>query len=89
VHIADFPAYVVKVLIRYFYYHTFDISERPQAVDPFTFNMQVRQIALLYQVEPLHQLTKEYLAHACDPEHADDFVAALEGAHGRGRSDSN
>jgi hypothetical protein len=74
-HIHGFPAPVVKAMVRYFYYHTLDISSPPLPVDRLIFSLQLGLASMMYGVKHLHELTQEFAFEPLkDPE---VYIAAL------------
>jgi hypothetical protein len=78
IHIRKFSTPVVRAMIRYFYYHTLDMSGCPASAHPSVFAIHMYIIACKYEVEPLRELALAYLRDESDPQkNVDGFVAAL------------
>jgi hypothetical protein len=78
IHIHKFSTPVVRVMIRYFYYQTLDMSGCPESAHPSVFAIHMYIIACKYEVEPLRELALAHFRSTSDPqEDVEDFVAAL------------
>jgi hypothetical protein len=74
-HIHGFPAPVVEAMVRYFYYHTLDLSSPPLPVDRLIFSLQLGLASMMHGVRPLAKLTDGF---AFEPlKDADVYIAAL------------
>ena len=69
-------------MVRYFYYHTLDISNEPLSVARLHFLHQLQVIATICNVEPLRELVAEHMQRACHPleDNVEFFIAALREA---------
>jgi hypothetical protein len=75
VHTAGFPSPVVEAMLRYFYYHTLDLTSPPLPVDRLIFKFQMTLISSLYEVTPLCKLVENY---GFEPQKdAEVYIAAL------------
>lgn len=73
-----FPSHVVRVLMRYIYFHTLNIYRRPLSVDRSIFITQLNLMAAWYKVTPLRDLTRKLFVNVCDsPENFEVLIAAL------------
>jgi hypothetical protein len=89
VHIPGFPASVVRVMMRYFYYNALNMSTNPLSVAHLIFILQLVLISIHYRVGRMTTLAKQILFDSYKPlETAQLHIGALREIHDRRYDDA-